>query len=355
MSRRFLTPIDLAQNEIQNSVMQNLGTAPSTPKAGQQYYDTTANFTLVYNGSTWIDARARANHSGTQLASTISNLAATVQAYSLSLFALPTANVPMGGFTLTGLPAPTATGQAATWDFVLAQVQSAAAGISSKDPVQAVATANVTSLSGTTTIDGVSLVAGNRVLLTAQTTASQNGPWVIAAGAWSRPVTEGAVTGELDLGAMWLVLQGTAGAGTQYRISNSSAITPGTTAVTIVQFGAGSSYSNGNGIALTGSVFSVLANPAAGSGIVVGAAGVSVDGTVVAKKFSGTITGDGSTTSFVLTHGLGTQDVIMQVRQSGTPYAEVEADMASTSTTTCTIAFGTAPPVSTNYRVTVLA
>lgn len=53
--------------------------------------------------------------------------------------------------------------------------------------VMAVAVVNVASLSGTTTIDGVSLVAGNTVLLTAQSTGSQNGPWTIAAGAWTRP------------------------------------------------------------------------------------------------------------------------------------------------------------------------
>lgn len=50
----------------------------------------------------------------------------------------------------------------------------------------AVVTSNV-SLSGTPTIDGVALSAGDRVLLTAQSSASQNGPWVVASGSWSRP------------------------------------------------------------------------------------------------------------------------------------------------------------------------
>lgn len=45
---------------------------------------------------------------------------------------------------------------------------------------------NVASLSGTFTLDGVSLVAGDRVLLMNQTSASQNGVYVVAAGAWSR-------------------------------------------------------------------------------------------------------------------------------------------------------------------------
>jgi hypothetical protein len=54
-------------------------------------------------------------------------------------------------------------------------------------PCRAVAVANVTSLSGTTTIDGVTLSVGDRVLLAGQTTMSQNGPWVIGSS-WTRPV-----------------------------------------------------------------------------------------------------------------------------------------------------------------------
>lgn len=46
---------------------------------------------------------------------------------------------------------------------------------------------NVASLSGLLVIDGYQTVAGDRVLLTAQSTASQNGVWVAASGAWTRP------------------------------------------------------------------------------------------------------------------------------------------------------------------------
>jgi len=50
-------------------------------------------------------------------------------------------------------------------------------------PVAALADANVASLSGATTIDGVAVAAGDRVALTAQTTATENGVWVVQAGA----------------------------------------------------------------------------------------------------------------------------------------------------------------------------
>lgn len=62
-------------------------------------------------------------------------------------------------------------------------------------PVKVAALSNVASLSGPQTIGGVSLVAGDRVLFTAQTTASQNGPWVVQSGAWTRPDDTPAGTG----------------------------------------------------------------------------------------------------------------------------------------------------------------
>jgi len=54
-----------------------------------------------------------------------------------------------------------------------------------KPSVAVVAVSNVT-LSGEQTIDGFT-TSGSLVLATAQTTASQNGPWISGTGAWTRP------------------------------------------------------------------------------------------------------------------------------------------------------------------------
>ncbi len=52
--------------------------------------------------------------------------------------------------------------------------------------VKAASTANIAALTGTGTFDGTALVAGDLILVKNQTTASQNGVYKIAAGAWTK-------------------------------------------------------------------------------------------------------------------------------------------------------------------------
>jgi len=51
---KFLTPVDLNKNELRNSVIQNLATAPSSPSAGQIYYDTALKQLGCYQNNTWV-------------------------------------------------------------------------------------------------------------------------------------------------------------------------------------------------------------------------------------------------------------------------------------------------------------
>jgi hypothetical protein len=63
--------------------------------------------------------------------------------------------------------------------------------------------------------------------------------------------------------------------------------------------------------------------------------------------------GDGSNTSYTVTHNLGTRDVIVQIHEVASPYAVVIADIAATTTSAVTIAFATAPTTD-QYRVVVI-
>lgn len=86
---------------------------------------------------------------------------------------------------------------------------------------RAVSVTNVASLSGTTTIDGVALAANDRVLLTAQSTASQNGPWLVQSGAWTRPTDF--ASGTSVQAHTILVAGGTNYAGSFWGMTNNSA------------------------------------------------------------------------------------------------------------------------------------
>jgi len=56
MARLFVTGINLNKNELQNARIQNLSSAPSSPVAGQIYFNTTSNVLFFYNGTEWVPA-----------------------------------------------------------------------------------------------------------------------------------------------------------------------------------------------------------------------------------------------------------------------------------------------------------
>ena len=110
-----------------------------------------------------------------------------------------------------------------------------------KASVRVATTANIT-LSGTQTIDGVSVIANDRVLVKNQTTGSQNGIYVCAAGAWSR-ATDADASSEVTAGMFVPVSEGTTNGDTCWLLTTNDTITLGTTALTFAQIGAGSSLS----------------------------------------------------------------------------------------------------------------
>lgn len=147
-----------------------------------------------------------------------------------------------GALTLSG--APSADLHAAT----KAYVDNVVSGLNFHNPVKAATTANIT-LSGPQTVDGVSLVAGDRVLVKDQTNQTENGIYVVASLAWSRAAdADNTPSGELAGGDFVFVLNGTVNAGFGFVCSNTSAITIGTTNITYVPFNAGQTVIAGNGL-----------------------------------------------------------------------------------------------------------
>ena len=149
-------------------------------------------------------------------------------------------------------------------------VDSVAAGLDAKPSVTALASSNIT-LSGTQTIDGVAVTAGQRVLATGQSTASQNGLWVVAAGSWTRPADF--ASGSTQLGAFVFAEAGTAYGSSGWVLVGASAVTVDTSSQTWTQFSGAGEINAGTGLSKSGNTLSntgVLSAAAADTSVVVG-------------------------------------------------------------------------------------
>jgi hypothetical protein len=113
-----------------------------------------------------------------------------------------------------------------------------------KESVRVASTANIADLNNAgSSIDGVTLLATNRVLLKDQSTASQNGIYIVSS---TGPVVlsrandfASSTFGGLYTNTLVFVNEGTAGSGKAYRLSTTGAITIGSTSLTFTEFGAG--------------------------------------------------------------------------------------------------------------------
>jgi len=188
----------------------------------------------------------------THVSASITDLESTVKAYSLTSFAAPTASLTMNSQKITNLAAPTDANDAAR----KADVDAARSGLDVKDSVRAATTANIT-LSGEQTIDGVSVVAGNRVLVKNQNTASENGIYVAAAGAWAR-ATDFDSDAEVTPGAFTFVEEGTTNGDAGFVLTTNAPITVGSTSLTFAQFSGAGNITAGDGLTKDGSTINAV-------------------------------------------------------------------------------------------------
>lgn len=314
---------------------------PDTPVEGRLWYDTVNSVLKVYNGASWvradgadipdgtiadekiaadagialsklaIDPLDRANHTGSQPASTISDLDAVVKAYRLDQFAKPNAALDVNGQRITNVGVPSNNTDVATKQYV----DDARAGLSVKDPVKVVAQVNIDLASPGASIDGVAMSADDRFLAANQTDASENGIYLwkgASVAAVRAPDADAA--GEIVDGSVLAVAQGT-DAGSQYIQTATPGGSPGTWAQDWTKYTVG----------------------AGGGGV---------------QKYSGTIPALTAGAYVSITHGLNTQDITVSVRDA-TSHEAVAIDWKSLDANTVQVRADVAVPANT-LRIVVV-
>lgn len=283
-----MTARKAASNQDMNGLkVVNLGapTAASTDAARKVDVETAQAFAV-----------SRTNHTGTQLAATISDFDTQVRTSRLDQLTAPTGSVGLGNQRIINLLDPTAAQDAATRNYVDTSLAGVASGQTLKGTVRAATSANVNIASAPATIDGVTAAAGDVFLLTGQTTGTQNGPYVWAAfGATMARATNWDTNAKAVVGSYWVVREGSNA--DKFALMTNDTFTLNTTTGAFIYIGVA----------------------------VAGAAPVEQD------------LGNGALTSFAITHNFGTRAVNVVVHRVAAPYDEVDVYVEHTDLNTVTL------------------
>jgi len=429
MAQKFLTNIDLNQNQLINAKFEALATNPSSGNFEGRMYFNTATFTLmVYANAGWkksVHSIVSGGGAGIAEALTVSesngtvtltlNVADTDSAgllpaamWNMLTDATPDATssklVKRDGSGNAKVATPTDPAHIATKGYVDAARQ----GLDVKQSVKVATTAAVnlaSDLNAGDVIDGVTLVAGDRVLVKNQVSGSENGIYVATASGTALRSSDanGTVdTGELKPGTFAFVEEGTVNSDKGFVVSTNGTITIDSTAIAWTQFSGAGSFEAGDGLSQSGNTINVnvtsnrtaiTADAIDISANYVGQTSITTLGTITTGVWDGTdvavtaggtnsstasgartnlaadgtqgagvsvpvlarvvakVIGDGSATSFGVQHGFATRDVLVQVYDAAT-YDTVICDVVRTDTNNVTVTFSVAPTLN-SYRVVI--
>lgn len=241
-------------------------------------------------------AISRANHTGTQLAATISDFNTAVRLNRLDQLTAPTGSVGLGNQRMVSVADPDGAQDAATKNYVDTQLAAVATGQTLKGTVRAAGLSNVNIASAPATVDGITPTNGDLFLLAAQSTGSQNGPYVWnGAGSAMTRATNWDSAGEAVVGSYWIVREGTHA--DKFALLTNDTFTLDTTTAALTYVG--------------------MVAPVS--------APVEAD------------LGNGSATSFAITHNFGTRAVLIAVYRNASPYDEIDVSVERTDTNTVTV------------------
>jgi hypothetical protein len=387
MAQKFLTNLDLNQNQLLNATFEKLATDPTTGNfEGRLIYNTATDTIKVYTGSAFKSLPhtiVSGGGVGIAEALTVSESNGTVTltlnvADTDSAGLLPAAMwqmltdatsdattgklVKRDGNGNAKVATPTDSAHIATKGYVDAARQ----GLDVKQSVRVATTAAInlaTGLVAGQVIDGETLVAGDRVLVKNQVTALENGIYVATtSGAASRSSDANgtADTGELKPGTFTFVEEGTTNSDKGFVVSTNGTITIDATAIAWTQFSGAGSFTAGDGLSQSGNTINV--NVVAGrteitsdavdiASTYVGQTSITTLGTITTGVWNGTDVavadgGSGASDAAGARTNLGIKTTAGAVTTSTSTLARIAsqgcaASASGTSTTTVTHNFNT--------------
>jgi hypothetical protein len=219
----------------------------------------TVTNTMLQNSSITINGTPTALGGSINITAGVSSVSGTSSQIAVSsttgdiTLSLPNAVVFPGSVTLNADPVNAL--DAATKQYV----DAVAEGLHVHASVVAATTANVdlsTGLEAGDVIDGVTLVAGDRVLVKNQSTTSENGIYIASTSGAAVRASDYNTASEIDPGDFFFVTGGTTYDNTGW-VQTAVVTTLGTDPITFEQFSGAGTYLAGNGLTLTGNTFSI--------------------------------------------------------------------------------------------------